>query len=109
MELFTIKKKSLSLCLGLILVATATVLPAQELPAGAAEGLQEARQLCQNMSESNRRLAKSLGYDVDQLCSSLELFDLPDNGNSDEKLVLPRGETGAATEIAAGKVQLAQK
>ena len=108
MELFTIKKKSLSLCLGLILVATATVLPAQELPAGAAEGLQEARQLCQNMSESNRRLAKSFGYDVDQLCSSLELFDLPDNGNSDEQLVLPRGETAVASETAAEKIQLAQ-
>ena len=109
MELFTNKKKPLyALCLGLILVATGTALPAQELPAGAVEGLQEARQLCQNMSESNRRLAKSFGYDVDQLCSSLELFDLPDNGSSDEQLVLPRGETGAATEIAAGKVQLAQ-
>ncbi len=100
MELFMIKNKSLlAFCTGISLIAISAVLPAQEIPDGAEESLQEARELCQGISESNKRLAKSAGYDIDKLCSSLTLFELPEDIGSDEPLVLPRNET----EIVAVK------
>ena len=92
MELFINKKKTLlAFCISISLIAISAVLSAKDLPAGAEESLEEARQLCQGISESNKRLAKSAGYDIDKLCSSLNLFELPENGDSDKPLVLPRG------------------
>ena len=79
MELFMIKNKSLlAFCTGISLIAISTMLSAQEIPDGAADSLQEARQLCSGLSESNKRLAKTAGYDIDKLCSSLSLFEIPE-------------------------------
>lgn len=80
-------------CFSLSLLAISTALTANQLPVGAEESLEEARQLCQGISESNKRLAKSAGYDVDKLCSSLELIELPEDDSSEEQLVLPRKKT----------------
>ena len=94
MELFMIKNKSLlAFCTAVSLIAISPLLSAQEIPDGAEDSLQEARQLCSGLSESNKRLAKSAGYDIDKLCSSLTLFELPEGADSDKPLVLPRGES----------------
>jgi polysaccharide export outer membrane protein len=99
MELFMIKNKSLlAFCAGISLIALSTVLSAQEIPDGAEESLQEAQELCSGISESNKRLAKSAGYDIDKLCSSLKLFELPESSESDEPLVLPRNEPAQVGE-----------
>ncbi len=88
------KTKSLfAHCMSLGLLALGVALPANALPDGAEDSLQEARQLCQGISESNKRLAKSAGYDVDKLCSSLDLFELPEDDSRDKQLVLPRNQT----------------
>jgi protein involved in polysaccharide export with SLBB domain len=115
MELFMNKTKSLyayclSLSLSLSLLALSAALPASELPDGAQESLEEARQLCQGISESNKRLAKSAGYDIDKLCSSLELFELPEDDSSDEQLVLPRNtKAQAADNVKPQPPQVAKK
>jgi protein involved in polysaccharide export with SLBB domain len=99
MELFMIKNKSLlAFCAGISLIAISATLPAQEIVDGAEDSLQEARELCQGLSESNKRLAKSAGYDIDKLCSSLKLFELPEGDSGDEELVLPRNQTQQVAE-----------
>ena len=99
MELFMIKNKSLlAFCTGISLIAISTALPAQEIPDGAEESLLEARELCNGISESNKRLAKSAGYDIEKLCSSLKLFELPKADSRDEPLVLPRKQAETVAE-----------
>lgn len=100
MELFTIKNKSLlAFCTAISLITISTLLSAQEIPDGAEASLQEARQLCSGLSESNKRLAKTAGYDIDKLCSSLTLFEIPEGAGSDKQLVLPRGESATVAGI----------
>ena len=103
MELFMKSKKSLiGYCTAISLLATASVLTAQEMPAGAEQSLQEARQLCTGMSDADKRLSKSAGYDIDKLCNSLKLFELSeDDINNNNPLVLPRN--AAETETDKGQ------
>jgi len=100
MELFMIKNKSLLLfCTCIVLMFSSAILPAKDISSGSAEqSLKEARKLCTGISESNKRLAKSAGYDIEKLCSSLDLFELPDGKDTQEPLVLPR-ETAVAEVI----------
>ena len=107
-----IKKISLlAFCTVMALMSVSTFLSAQAIPSEVAEeSLNEARELCTGISESNKRLAKSAGYDIEKLCSSLDLFELPGGNDIEEPLVLPRknadvdAETpkseGSATPIA---------
>jgi len=104
MELFIIKNKSLLLfCTCIVLMFSSAILPAKDISSGSAEqSLEEARKLCTGISESNKRLAKSAGYDIEKLCSSLDLFELPDGKDTQEPLVLPR-ETAVAEVIEVDK------
>jgi protein involved in polysaccharide export with SLBB domain len=63
------------------LMARIYVLIASVLLSGGvvANSLNEAKAMCSNLSESNRALAKSAGYDVDKLCRGLDSF----SGQSD--------------------------
>ena len=92
-----IKKKTLlAFCAGIALMLVSAVLSAQNIPSAAAEeSLKEARQLCSGISESNKRLAKSAGYDIEKLCGSLDLFELPDGDETEKALVLPRKNADA--------------
>jgi hypothetical protein len=47
-----------------------------------ANSLNEAKAMCSNLSDSNRALAKSAGYDVDKLCRGLDSFSA--KGDSDK-------------------------
>ena len=97
MELFMIKNKPLlAFCTFVVIMFPSAILSAQDISLGSAEeSLKEARKLCSGISESNKRLAKSAGYDIDQLCSSLDLFELSDDDETQEPLVLPREDTQA--------------
>jgi len=97
MELFMIKNKSLfAFFTCLALMSPNGILSAQDISSGSAEeSLKEARKLCTGISESNKRLAKSAGYDIEQLCSSLDLFELPDGEDVEGPLVLPRKNPAA--------------
>jgi len=54
MELFMKSQKSLTaFCTAISLLAITSVLTAQEMPAGAEQSLQEARQLCTGMSDAD--------------------------------------------------------
>jgi protein involved in polysaccharide export with SLBB domain len=57
-----------------------------------ANSLNEAKAMCGNISDSNRALAKSAGYDVDKLCRGLDSFS--SKGDSDQAssgvTVIPR-------------------
>jgi protein involved in polysaccharide export with SLBB domain len=57
-----------------------------------ANSLNEAKAMCGNISDSNRALAKSAGYDVDKLCRGLDSFSA--KGDSDQAssgvTVIPR-------------------
>lgn len=105
MELFMKSKKSLiAYCTAISLLATASVLTAQEMPAGAEQSLQEARQLCTGMSDADKRLSKSAGYDIDKLCNSLKLFELSEADiNNNNPLVLPRNAAETETETDKGQ------
>ncbi len=77
--------------IGLALMPLSAMLYAQDLSLSSAqESIKEARQLCSGMSESNKRLAKSAGYDIDTLCSSLDLSELSESSVDNKPLVLPR-------------------
>jgi hypothetical protein len=58
------------------LMARIYVLIASVLLSGGvvANSLNEAKAMCGNLSDSNRALAKSAGYDVDKLCRGLDSF-----------------------------------
>ena len=101
-----VKRNSLlGLCLGITLISVSGLSAAADAAfAAAEESLQEARQLCSGISESNKQLAKSAGYDIDKLCGSLELFDLPENGAAAEEAILPRTrEKSAQVEAVSTK------
>ena len=99
MELFMIKNKSLLLfCTCIVLMFSSAILPAKDISSGSAEqSLEEARKLCTGISESNKRLAKSAGYDIEKLCSSLDLFELPDG--SGLAVTVAKYETPNHTDI----------
>lgn len=92
MKLPMVKKNFLhTFCVGLALMSATTSLLAQDLSlAEAKSSLVEARELCSNITESNKRLAKSAGYDIDKLCRGLEQFNIPSVEPTDESLILPR-------------------
>ena len=76
------------------LMARIYVLIASVLLSGGvvANSLNEAKAMCSNLSDSNRALAKSAGYDVDKLCRGLDSFSA--QGDSDQAssgvMVIPR-------------------
>ena len=76
------------------LMARIYVLIASVLLSGSvfANSLNEAKAMCGNISDSNRALAKSAGYDVDKLCRGLDSFSA--KGDSDQAssgvTVIPR-------------------
>ncbi len=76
------------------LMARIYVLIASVLLSGSvfANSLNEAKAMCSNLSDSNRALAKSAGYDVDKLCRGLDSFSA--KGDSDQAssgvTVIPR-------------------
>jgi polysaccharide export outer membrane protein len=76
------------------LMARIYVLIASVLLSGGlvANSLNEAKAMCSNISDSNRALAKSAGYDVDKLCRGLDSFSA--KGHSDQAssgvTVIPR-------------------
>ena len=105
MELFMIKNKS---PFGLLylrsIMSPSAILSAQDisLRVGRRKLKGSKRNFATGISESNKRLAKSAGYDIDQLCSSLDLFELPDDDETQEPLVLPREDTQAqAPEVTS--------
>ena len=49
--------------------------PGQDLSAS----LQEARAMCDSLTEQNKALASAAGYDIGKLCQSLDFFNLDDH------------------------------
>ena len=92
MRLSFFRKKSLrALFASIPLMAISVFSLAQDLSlTDAKDSLKEARELCSSITESNKRLAKSAGYDIDKLCSGLKQFNLPQTQIVDEPQVLPR-------------------
>jgi polysaccharide export outer membrane protein len=92
MRLSFFRKKSLQAFFASIpLMLMAGFSLAQDLSlSDAKDSLKEARELCSSITESNKRLAKTAGYDIDKLCSGLEQFSLSQTQIIDEPLVLPR-------------------
>jgi len=100
MRLFMLQRNSLhAFCLGITMMLASSALFSQDIGSIAAEeSINEARQLCSGISDANKRLAKSAGYDVDKLCDSLKLIEAPDSQVSDEQLVQPRATTSVAVQ-----------
>lgn len=92
MRLPIFRKKSLNAFLiSVPIMAVSAFSLAQDLSlTDAKDSLMEARELCSSMTESNKSLAKSAGYDIEKLCSGLKQLSFPQNQIVDEPLVLPR-------------------
>jgi protein involved in polysaccharide export with SLBB domain len=92
MKSFMKQKKSIyAALLGVIFMLASAPLISQDAASLVADqNIREAQQLCNGISDSDKRFAKSAGYDIDKLCSSLRQFDAPQVEVSDEELVLPR-------------------
>lgn len=107
----TLKQNALyAFFIGMLYMSSSTVSLAQGFSLEEAKGsLEEAQQLCSSLNEANRRLAKSAGYDIDKLCSSLEGFDLPEFKTSNPTLVMPREKTSATNTNSKPSVVQADK
>ena len=93
------RHRSFLLYLGIVLMSLCITVQAQQVSLEAAsEGLKEAQELCSSIGDQEKRLAKSAGYDLDKLCSSLDLVELLDIDEEVEPLVTPREgqQSGAA-------------
>lgn len=56
--------------------------------------LEEAKNICGSLSDANKALARSAGYDIEKLCSSLDIFGDGAFGSESQQetpVVLPRG------------------
>jgi hypothetical protein len=85
------RHRSFLLYLGIVLMSLCITVQAQQVSLEAAsEGLKEAQELCSSIGDQEKRLAKSAGYDLDKLCSSLDLVELLDIDEEEEPLVTPR-------------------
>jgi protein involved in polysaccharide export with SLBB domain len=93
------RHRSFLLHFGIALMSLCITVQAQQVSLEAAsEGLKEAQELCSSIGDQEKRLAKSAGYDLDKLCSSLDLVELLDIDEEVEPLVTPREgqQSGAA-------------
>jgi polysaccharide export outer membrane protein len=92
MRISLFRKKSLkAIFISISIITISAFSLAQDLSVtDAKDSLREARELCSSMTESNKSLAKSAGYDIEKLCSGLEQFNLSQPQIVDEPLVLPR-------------------
>jgi len=92
MKSFMQQRKSLyAALLGAILMLASTALLSQDAASLAADqNIQEARKLCNGISDNDKRFAKSAGYDLDKLCNSIAQVNATEPEVSDEQLVLPR-------------------
>jgi len=85
------RHRSFLLYLGIALMSLCITVQAQQVSLEAAsQGLKEAQELCSSIGDQEKRLAKSAGYDLDKLCSSLDLVELLDIDEEEEPLVTPR-------------------
>ncbi|MDC0003189.1 SLBB domain-containing protein [Porticoccaceae bacterium] len=86
------KSPLIGICLG-IFTLFSTVTFAQQ-PADVSASLNEAKQMCASLSDANKALARSAGYDIEKLCSSLDILGEGAFGADTEvekPVVVPRG------------------
>lgn len=86
------KSSLIGICFG-IFTLFSTVTFAQQ-PADVSASLKEAKQMCGSLSDANKALARSAGYDIEKLCSSLDMLGEGAFGADTEvekPVVVPRG------------------
>ena len=83
----------------LLLILVAPLVAAQQ---NAAASIEEARAMCDGLTEENKSMAAAAGYDIGKLCRSFDLMGSNPGAEADqpELLVLPRG-TEAKKQLAA--------
>ena len=104
-----LKNRTISSLLMVFLLTLSASSFAQKSPADLAEGLGKAREMCSKLTEQQKNLARTAGYDLESLCTSVDLIDANGFGSGDgeeDPLVLPRGtklaqdeETGLVSEV----------
>ena len=92
MRLSMLKNKRLRIfVVGMYLLSACGMSAAQEFSLDqATNSLNEARELCSSLSESEKNLAKSSGYDINKICTGIEQLNLPTADIIEQPLVLPR-------------------
>ena len=109
MKSFMKQKRSIyAALLGVILMSASASLLSQGAESLAADqNIQEARQLCNGISDNDKRFAKSAGYDIDKLCNSIKQVNALQPRVSDEQLVTPRNpEVAQQIESVEGASEL---
>lgn len=82
----------IGICLGFVALFSPVTSAQQSTDISAS--LAEAKTMCGSLTEANKALARSAGYDIEKLCSSLELLGegtLGSGTEGEEPVVLPRG------------------